>query len=154
MIDYQQERLAAVQAEVAELGHEQAAEMAIGFENFVEKPNWDWYLGMEAKGNLLLLTAREDDRMVGYFGAYVYRSTTSQHLIVQATPYYVLKHRFRGIILKRLIQHLLKIAGKAGALVTIKTHPWASAAPILEHLGFRQAEIVYMLEVPQEQIDA
>lgn len=174
MIVYAQERLVDVKDEVAELGHQQTAEMAVGFEHFVEKPNWDWYLGLEAKGMLILLTARESAcsrkdgpvcglpdehgwsccghasrRLVGYFGAYIYQSTTSQHRMVQATPYYVVPCRFRAIILKRLFQTLLAHPIARGGLVTIKTHTWASAGSILEHLGFRATETWYMLEQPQ-----
>lgn len=148
-IVYAQERLVDIQAEVAELGHQQTAEMAVGFEKFVEQPNWPWYLGLEAKGMLILLTARQEaGELAGYFGAYVYRSTTSQHRMVQATPYYVIPCRFRAIILKRLFQNLLAHPLTAGALVTIKTHVWADAGPILRHLGFRAAETWYMLEAP------
>lgn len=152
MIVYAQERLADIQAEVAELGHQQTAEMAVGFDKFVETPNWPWYLGLEARGMLILLTARQGagepdaGRLVGYFGAYVYQSTTSQHRMVQATPYYVVPCRFRAIILKRLFGNLLAHPMAAGALVTVKTHVWASAGPILEHLGFRATETWYMLE--------
>lgn len=153
MIVYTQERLADIQSEVAELGHQQTAEMAVGFESFVEQPNWAWYLGLEAKGMLILLTARdppaagEAGKLVGYFGAYIYPSTTSQHTMVTATPYYVVPCRFRGIILKRLVAKLLEHPqAPRPRLLTVKTHVWADAGPILAHLGFRPVEIWHMLE--------
>lgn len=161
MITYQQERLANIRPEIEAHVPEQWAEMAAaegGFDQFVEKPNWDWYLGLEAKGNAVLFTARRegaDCELVGWFGVYVYRSTTSDNLMVQATPYYVLPSvgpLRRGLILRNLIRYALdKVTGLpavGGAMVTIKTHPWASAAPILEHLGFRAVETWYMLPVP------
>lgn len=149
MIVYAQETLAAVQPEIEALVPQQWEEMAQGFDEFVQKPNWDWYLGMERAGKLMLLTARKDREMVGYFGAYVYKSTTSDNLVVQAAPYYVVPCRYRGIILKRLIQKLIELVTVKGTMITIKTHPWASAAPILEHLGFRAVETWFMLAVKE-----
>lgn len=150
MITYAQERLANIKPEIEGLVASQWLEMAKGFEAFIESPNWEWYLSLEAKGNLMLLTARDQGVLLGYFGAYVYRSTTSKNLMVQATPYYVVPHKFRAIILKRLIQNLLTaVPTSVGtAMITIKTHTWASAGPILEHLGFRAVETWYMLEAP------
>ena len=165
MITYQQERLADIRSQIEAHVSEQWAEMASaegGFDQFVEKPNWDWYLGLEAKGNAVLFTARRegtDRELVGWFGVYVYRSTTSDNLMVQATPYYVLPSvgpLRRGLILRNLIRYALdKVTGLpavGGAMVTIKTHPWASAAPILEHLGFRAVETWYMLPVPPARL--
>lgn len=148
MIAYAQEKLAACRAEIEALVPQQWAEMAQGFDQFVEKPNWDFYLGLEAKGNALLFTARESGALIGWFGVYVYKSTTSDNLIVQATPYFVIPHRTRGIILRRLIKTAIAKVAIAGAMITIKTHPWASAAPILEHLGFRAVETWYMKAAP------
>lgn len=165
MIAYQQERLADIKPEIEALVPQQWAEMASaegGFDQFVEKPNWDWYLGLEAQGKAVLFTARHDYAppyparpLVGWFGFYLYQSTTSANLMVQATPYYVLPSLGtlrRGLILRRLIKFAIaKVTGlpaAGGAMVTIKTHPWASAAPILEHLGFRAVETWYMLPVP------
>lgn len=147
MITYAQERLADIQAEIEALVPQQVAEMAVGFEHFVEQANWTWYLGMEAKGLAILFTARDAGKIVGWFGAYVYKSTTSQHTMVQATPYYVVPCRFRGIILKRLVTMLLEhpLAPRP-RLLTVKTHVWADAGPILAHLGFRPVEIWHMLE--------
>lgn len=154
MIVYTQERLADIKDEIAALVPQQVAEMAVGFENFVEQPNWEAYLKIEAKGLGILFTARESPAfewapmpLVGYFGAYVYKSTTSQHTMVQATPYYVIPCRFRGIILKRLVTMLLEhpLAPRP-RLLMVKTHVWADAGPILAHLGFRPVEIWHMLE--------
>lgn len=160
MITYQQERLADIRPEIEAHIPQQWAEMAAaegGFDQFVEKPDWEWYLKLEAAGKAVLFTARlpAEGGLVGWFGVYVYQSTTSANLIVQATPYYVLPSvgpLRRGLILRRLIRYALdKVTGLPGAggqMITIKTHPWASAAPILEHLGFRAVETWYMLAVP------
>lgn len=148
MITYAQEKLADCRAEIEALVPQQWAEMAQGFDQFVEKPNWDFYLKLEAKGNALLFTARDAGAIVGWFGVYVYKSTTSDNLIVQATPYFVVPCRARGLILRRLIKTAIAAVALPGAMITIKTHPWASAAPILEHLGFRAVETWYMKAAP------
>ncbi len=166
MITYQQERLADIQPEIEALVPQQWAEMASaegGFEQFVEKPNWEWYRKFDTAGKGALFTARTRQlpkKVVGYFGAYIYPSTTSGNLIVQSTPYYVvpsLGPMRRGLVLRALIRHAVAAIAPPGSMVAIKTHPWASAAPILKHLGFREVETWYMLPVPlagKETLDA
>ncbi len=152
MITYQEERPADARHDIEALAFAQWAEMAQGgYEELVENPNYEFYLALAAKGMLILLTARDESRLVGYLAAYVYPSTTSKHeTMVQSGPYYVVREVGgikRGLILRRLFARLVEIARARGTVVTIKTHPWATAAPLLKHMGFREAETWYTLRL-------
>lgn len=151
-ITYQSESPVQARPDIEALAAEQWAEMAKGgFEAFVQNPNYEFYLNLAARNMLILLTAREDGILVGYLAAYVYGSTTSQgEIMVQAGPYYAVQSLGclrRGLVLRGLFRKLVEIGSQRGSMVTIKTHPWATAAPLLRHMGFREAETWYTLRV-------
>lgn len=152
MVTYQEERPLDARPDVEALAAEQWAEMAQGgYEQMVENPNYDFYLGLAARNMLILLTARDGPKLVGYLAAYVYASTTSKHeTMVSSGPYYVVRSLGclkRGLVLRGLFRLLIAAARARGSLVTVKTHPWATAAPLLKHMGFREAETWYTLRL-------
>lgn len=152
-IFYAVEKLAAALVDVKATLPAMWAEMAEGFGEEKAEPNWAIYFAAEAKGNAFLVTAREKGLMVGYFGMLIYPNLSLQNeLAASSTPYYVVPRRDRGIILRSLIRHARSICERAGVKkMTVKTHPWASAEPILVHLGAREIskDFMFDLAVPQ-----
>lgn len=152
MITYAQEKLKAVLPEIEAMVPEQWEEMAQGFEGMTYEPNWTLYLAAEERGAGMLLTAREDEVMLGYFGFLVHPHLSSQsQLAATSTPYYVRKMAnggTRGLVLRSLIRESVKKLKVRGvALISIRTHHWASAGTILESLRFKPFETSYMLRL-------
>ncbi len=150
-VTYQTERLRDTMGEINAMLPDQWAEMAQGFDAFQTDPQWNLYLMAEDKGVGLLMTAREAGALVGYFGVLIHpHLSTKATLAATSTPYYVVKRRDRGLVLRSLIRNTVKLLKARGVqLVAIRTHVWASAAPILESLKFRPIETSYMLELKE-----
>lgn len=149
MTEYRQEKLADTISEIAALVPQQWAEMAQGFEEFVSDTNWAVYLKAEEMGAGVLFTARDDGRLIGYFGMLVHpHLSMKSEIAATSTPYYVIPCRTRGLILRRLFGMGLAEARLRGAtMAAIRTHTWASCAPILEAMKFREIETSYMLKL-------
>lgn len=145
MVDYAKEFLKDTIDELKALAPLQWEEMAVGFEDFVADPNWALYMAIETRGNGLLVTAREDGKLIGYFGALIYPHLSDKNVLAaSSTPYFVIKRRDRGIVLRHMIQFALKTLSERGVrLVSIRTHVWASCASILEGLDFKPVEMNY-----------
>lgn len=152
MITYAQETLKAVLPEIKAMVPEQWEEMAQGFDGMTYAPNWALYLAAEERGAGMLLTAREDEVMLGYFGFLVHPHLSAQaQLAATSTPYYVRKmHKpgTRGLVLRSLIRESVKkLKARGVTLISIRTHHWASAGAILESLRFKPFETSYMLKL-------
>jgi hypothetical protein len=148
---YQREALASARCEIEATLPAMWAEMADGFREDAANPRWDIYEQAEAKGAAFLLTAREEGVLVGYFGMLVYPNLSlKRELAAASTPYYVVPRRDRGLILRSLIRHALALVQTRGVhKATVKTHPWASAETVLEHLNGRLVEKIYLFDLEQ-----
>lgn len=148
-VEYAREPLASALAEINETLPAMWAEMAEGFGEERPEPNWKLYFAAEARNAAFLLTAREDGKLVGYFGMLVYPNLSLKNeLAASATPYYVVPRRDRGLILRSLIRHAVTLCQRAGVRkATVKTHPWASAEPVLVHLGAREVSKDFMFDL-------
>lgn len=148
-VNYQIEPLAVVRPEIEAILPAMWAEMAEGFEEERAEPNWEMYLALERKKAAFLLTAREAGVFVGYLGILVYpNSSLRNELSASSTSYYVVKRRDRGVILRGLIRYAADVCRRAGVRkMTVKTHPWASAEPVLVNLAFREIEKIFMLDL-------
>lgn len=150
---YAEERLADIRPEIEALTPQQWAEMAVGFEAFVMRPMWELYEEIERKDKLVLVTARREGVLTGYFGFMLHpfpsaRATTA----ATSTPYYAIKGKWRGLVLRRMVRTAIKAAQERGAqMITIRNHVWAPAEPILKSLGFRPVETWYMLNLAKDE---
>jgi len=153
-IVYAREPLASAKAEIDATLPAMWAEMAEGFGDERAEPNWKLYFTAEARNAAFLLTAREDGVLVGYFGMLVYPNLSLKNeLAASATPYYVVPRRDRGLILRSLIRHAITICQRAGVRkATVKTHPWASAEPVLLHLGAREVARDFMFDLAVREV--
>src|SRR5262249_51367405 len=148
-VTYAHEKLAAAIDEIKQTLPAMWAEMAEGFGDAQPEPNWSIYFAAESRGRAFLLTAREDGDLVGYFGMLVYPNLSLQNeLAASSPPYYVVPRRARGLILRSLIRHAITLCQRAGVKkATVKTHPWASAEPVLVHLGAREVSKDFMFDL-------
>lgn len=146
---YQEETFAACQTEIEALATGQWEEMAKEFEGIPLDPQWDLYRRVENAGSGVLVTAREEGKLVGYVGAAIMQFASSKDVkTANGLPYFVVPCWARGVILRDMMKHLFKVLKARGVrLATLKTHPWASAAPILEHLKMRPIETLYMIDL-------
>jgi len=153
-ITYAREPLRSAVIEIKQTLPAMWAEMAEGFGDDKAEPNWDIYFAAEARNAAFLLTAREDGTLVGYFGMLVYPNLSLKNeLAASATPYYVVPRRDRGLILRSLIRHAITICQRAGVKkATVKTHPWASAEPVLVHLGAREVSRDFMFDLAVREV--
>jgi len=156
MITYAREPLRSAVIEIKKTLPQMWAEMAEGFGDEKAEPNWDIYFAAEARNAAFLLTAREEGELVGYFGMLVYPNLSLKNeLAASATPYYVVPRRDRGLILRSLIRHAITICQRAGVRkATVKTHPWASAEPVLVHLGAREVSRDFMFDLAVREVKA
>jgi hypothetical protein len=153
-VTYAREPLSSALEEVKATLPAMWAEMAEGFGEEQAEPNWKLYFAAEACNAAFLLTAREDGALVGYFGMLVYANLSLKNeLAASSTPYYVVPRRDRGLILRSLIRHAITICQRAGVKkATVKTHPWASAEPVLVHLGAREISKDFMFDLAVRQV--
>ena len=153
-IVYRRELLANAILEIRETLPAMWAEMAPGFGAEQPEPRWDLYFTAEKREAAFLLTAREEGRLIGYFGMILHDNPSLRNeLAATATPYYVVPRRDRGLILRSLIRHAITVCQRAGVKkATIKTHPWASAEPVLVHLGAREVAKDFMFDLAVREV--
>jgi len=153
-IVYRRELLANAILEIRETLPAMWAEMAPGFGAEQPEPRWDLYFTAEKRDAAFLLTAREEGRLVGYFGMILHDNPSLKNeLAATATPYYVVPHPRRGMILLALIRHAIRICQRAKVKkAMIKTHPWASAESLLVHLGAREVSKDFMFDLAVREV--
>lgn len=148
-IVYQRERVAAARGELEQFKNAQWSEMAQGFGGVEVDIRWESYLAADNAGLAYLLTARDEGRMIGYFGAMIGQMRSAKATKVAASvPYYVEPRPNRGIVLRRLFKTAaVDMKAMGVSLFKITTHPWASAAVLLEAEDFKLIETSYMLKI-------
>lgn len=115
-------------------------------------PNWSLYAQLEQVGGLLVFTARDAGRFVGYLGAITHQHVNARSACVSTVSTYWVEpgpgrvFRLRGL-LRAAVRHL-----RAGgsSRVTIDTHAGLSAGRLLAAMGFRESKISYTLDMRGE----
>ena len=67
MVKYQQEFLSQVELDIQYLIELHWSEIALNQDNIKLNPDWSAYHSLEEHGKLKIFTARDGDRLVGYF---------------------------------------------------------------------------------------
>ena len=67
MVKYQQEFLSQVELDIQYLIELHWSEIALNQDNIKLNPDWEAYHSLEEHSKLKIFTARDDDRLVGYF---------------------------------------------------------------------------------------
>ena len=86
MLKYQQEFLSQVELDIQYLIELHWSEIALNQDNIKLNPDWSEYHSLEEHGKLKIFTARDNDRLVGYFvvivGNNIHTKTTCLQLMI------------------------------------------------------------------------
>jgi GNAT superfamily N-acetyltransferase len=145
VITYQQESLVTVKEDARPLLEKHWEEIALNKEIIKLNPDWDAYADLEDAGILKIFTARDDDRLVGYFVTFV-RSHIhyKDHLfayndILFLDPDY--RKGFTGSKLIKFAEKCLKEDGVSVVIVNTKRHKPLDI--LLSWLGYKHIENIY-----------
>ena len=120
-------------------------EIALHQDTIQLNPNWQQYFRLEEEGKLHVYTAREDDKLVGYFVMIVVPHLHySDHSFAHNDVIYVDPEYRKGFTAWRLIKFAteqLELAGVSVMMINIKRHkPFDK---LLQRLGFTETESIY-----------
>lgn len=122
-------------------------ELALNKDRVPLQPQWHVYDARNARGELLLVTLREDGRIIGYFIGFIapglhYETCLTCHLdIFYVHPEH--RGKFGGIRLLRAVKNELKRRGVQRWFMGSKTH--ADASRLFEAMRFEKVETTYSL---------
>jgi GNAT superfamily N-acetyltransferase len=145
VIIYQQESLVTVKADIIPLLEKHWEEVAINKEKIKLNPDWDAYANLEDAGVLKIFTARNEDKLVGYFVVFVKSHIHyKDHLFCYNDVIFVDEEYRKGFTSPRLIkfaEKCLKADGVEVMIVNTKRHkPFDS---LLVWLGYKHIENLY-----------
>lgn len=145
MPKYQQEFLYQVQDECKGLIKDHWEEIALNRDKIKLNPCWDSYKELEAKGKLKIFTARENNKLVGYFVVIVDKNIHyKDHLFAVNDIIYLDKEYRKGFTAIKLIKFAIKALSEDGvSVLNINTKIHKPFDSIMEFLGFNKIERVY-----------
>ena len=145
MVKYQQEFLSQVELDIQYLIELHWSEIALNQDNIKLNPDWSAYHSLEEQGKLKIFTARNGDRLVGYFVVIVGNNIHyKDHLFATNDIIYMHKDYrkgFAGIRLIKFAERHLKEDGVSVLTINTKIHQPFDA--VLERLKFNMVERVY-----------
>jgi len=145
MVQYREESYLDVIDEIKPLLAKHWQEIALNQDTIKLNPDYDQYERLFRVGTLKMITARIDDKLIGYCICMIrphihYRdSLTATNDIFYIDPDY--RQGTTGIKLFKYMETLLKSYGVQRIMMMTKTHK--DVGKIFERLGYCQAEIVY-----------
>lgn len=150
MITYQRELLSDIKDELYPLLYDHWQE--IGVFDKDKTPlfiNWDRYFFLEEYGNFLTITARDDEKLVGYYGAYILDHMHYNKTMFSIADVIYIKPEYRkGMIGVRLIKHTEEEAEKMGVRIfIISSKIGKSLSPITKRLGYKPLDMQHYKEV-------
>ena len=145
MILYHVEKLKDCASEAMPLIEAHWQEIALHQDTIQLNPNWQQYFRLEEEGKLHVYTAREDEKLVGYFVMIVVPHLHySDHSFAHNDVIYVDPEYRKGFTAWRLIKFAteqLELAGVSVMMINIKRHkPFDK---LLQRLGFTETESIY-----------
>lgn len=129
-------------------------EIALDRSSIALDPDWDEYDAMAARGELHLLTARNDGELVGYYVGIVkphlhYKSSlTAYNDIIYIKPQY--RQGMTGVRLFKEVERTLKERGVQRMYMNTKEH--LNFGVILERLGYKKAETIYTKRIQYDAV--
>jgi hypothetical protein len=140
---YQQECFEDLMGELPELFHAHYKE----FEDKSLPLNVDWvkFVKLNIRGVLNIITARENESLIGYIFTYVQTTTHHAETLLAATDLiYVKPRNSRGIVLRRLIKETEKMCRDLGAKkLYIVVKAGSPTAKLLRAMKFELTEETY-----------
>lgn len=145
MITFQRETWASYVADAGPLWCEHYDEIATDKPNMPMRPDVALYEAMESLGRLVVLTAREDGALVGYFVGLIHPHPHYADVICGTEDAYFLTARCRrgmtGVRLLKAAETQLRAAGAHLALFHTKARK--DLGLIFERLGFEKSDVIY-----------
>lgn len=144
MITFQHEPLHEVAGEVDSLLELHYLELTQNKDRVKLNPRWDQYAVLQRLGALIVLTARDGDKLVGYAAFFVNRHMHHADLTLAVNDVLFLHPDYRqgttGLRLVKFCEDSLKAAGADKLCFHAKLH--TSLIPILHRRGYSTEEIV------------
>lgn len=145
MIVYQQEFLSTARPDAQELLKDHWEEIALNKEKIALNPDWEAYEKLEDDGKLKVFTARDNNKLIGYFVVIVgVNPHYKDHLFAINDIIYLDKDYrkgFTGIKIIKFAEKCLKEDGVSVLSINTKVHKPFDR--VMVYLGFRPIERVY-----------
>ena len=144
-LKYQQEFLSQVELDIQTLIELHWEEIALNQDKIKLNPDWNAYHNLEIEGKLKIFTARDSDRLVGYFVVILGTNIHyKDHVFASNDVIYLHKDYRKGFAGIRLIKFAKKCLTEDGiSVLTINTKVHQPFDKVLERLGFNLIERVY-----------
>jgi len=150
-MQYKQEFLDTVQKDITPLLEKHWSEIALNQDKIKLNPDWGVYNKLEQDGKLKIFTARDDDKLVGYFVVIVDRHIHyKDHLFANNDILFLAKEYrkgFTGIKLVKFAEKCLKEDGVS--VLTINTKVHQPFDKMLDFLKFNKIERIYSKYIGQ-----
>ena len=145
MITYHVESFASAYEEAKPLIFNHWEEIALNKDNIALSPDFEAYQNLEDQGRLHIYTAREGDKLVGYFAVIAIEHLHyKDHIFAHNDVIYVDPEYRRGFTAWRLIkfaEQQLTLSGVSVMMINIKRHkPFDK---LLQRLNFKETESIY-----------
>lgn len=145
MITYQQESLTTYKADAMPLLEKHWQEIALNKDKIKMNPDWESYASLEDAGILKIFTAREDQRLVGYFVVLVKTHLHYKDNLFAYNDVLFLDAEYRkgftGSKLMKFAEACLKEDGVEVMVVNTKRHKPFDV--LLKWLGYSHIENLY-----------
>lgn len=145
MINYQQEFLVTARPDAQKLIEDHWEEIALNKDKIALNPDWDAYQDLELSGKLKIFTARDKDKLVGYFVVLVGPNLHYKDHLFAVNDILYLDKEYRkgrtGIKLIKFAERCLKTDGVSVLNINTKVHKPFDI--LMEHMGFGLVERVY-----------
>lgn len=144
-VNYQQEFLVQVENDIRPLLEEHWQEIALNRDKIKLNPDWEMYHYLESKDLLKIFTAREGDKLVGYFVVVTsYNLHYKDHIFAVNDVIYLHPDYRKGRTGIKLIQFAEKCLQQDGvSVLTINTKVHRPFDVVMKFLGFGLIERVY-----------
>lgn len=145
MITYQQEFLATARPDAQKLLEAHWEEIALNKGKIALNPDWEAYEALESSGKLKIFTARNDDRLIGYFVVIVgVNLHYKDHVFAVNDILYLDKEHRKGRTGLKLIKFAEKCLKEDGvSVLSINTKVHKPFDSLMEYMGFNLIERVY-----------
>ena len=142
MMTFNVENFTDIAHELPPLFQKHFDEIALDKERIPLAPNWEYYLAVDKSGHLFVLTARDGERLVGYFFAIVGLGTHNVRSVMAKTDMYFLLPEYRkGMAGFKFIKTAMERL--TFDKMVIQTKISNDYGRIFERLGFTSVETVY-----------
>lgn len=111
-------------------------------------PDYNRFLSAEKSGGFVQVGVFSNDLLVGGCGFFVYPSIHTQLMVAEESALYLLPEHRKGLLAVVLMKYCKAFFQKIGiSEVTATVKSYANTGKMLDRLGFRQTDSVYLLRI-------